>query len=178
MISTSAYSTWKPPTKLTGSCTASDSSALETALNDPMATSSSIEGSVSAKCATCVFTQATSASNWQLFVWTDKMNDKGFMNVDACLKLAGVSTACATDDSGSTRCANDACNANAACASADDTTYQQCQSDASSGVCSGVGANIQTDCPSATVSSAMTKCGYDSMGNLQTFAKLVSTICG
>jgi hypothetical protein len=172
-IAASDIPTWKPPQIAQGACTQTEANKFEVAFNASSATPDSMEGSVSAGCKACIFSQDATAATWQIIVWTNRTNNEGIYNTAACLQAAGASQGCAGARYGADTCAFDACSA-----CTDQTSFESCNSSARGGECKSYADEATSNCGSST-SAAFTACGIDpSDGTGSGVAKLVMQVCG
>jgi hypothetical protein len=171
-VAASDIPTWKPPKVSQGACTQTEANKFEVAFNASNATPDSMEGSVSAGCKQCIFSQDATSANWQVIVWTNRASSEGIYNTASCLAAAGASQGCAGARYGADTCAFDACGA-----CTDQTSFGTCNSSARSGECKSYADEATSNCGAST--SAFTACGIDPTdGTGSGVAKLVMQVCG
>jgi hypothetical protein len=161
--------TWKPPTKSTSACTQTDATAFEAAVNDPNGTQDTLDASVTGACKTCLISETSTGSNWQLFVWTDRANNLGFFNPSACIAAAGGSNACAGAYYGADSCTSSSCST-----CTDEASYGTCAQSSQTTTCKTYATSAASSCD-ATSNAAFSACGLDATASIAT---MVMHVCG
>ena len=146
-----------------GACTPTDVAAVQTQLNNSMATFMDVYSAVSASCQGCMFASSADA-NWALITWDpDMASGTAFVDYGVCFEKApGGSMACGKGVQDDQFCLDMACPSTC-------TDQTGCVQTASMGGCMAQDAEVTSGCGSS-LTALNAKCGK--------FVDALNTVCG